>query len=109
MSEDVERIEEESVESTSVRSVNGEKALKRVKSKNESPVAKVICRDSYGIKFRVGRGFSLLELKEAGLSIEDARRMNLRIDLRRKTMHKENIDLIKDWLHSQSKLKEKDS
>ncbi|MCS7116347.1 MAG: ribosomal protein L13e [Nitrososphaerota archaeon] len=108
MSEDVERVEE-SVESVSVSSTDEKKVPKKVKSTNEPPVAKVICRDSHGIKFRVGRGFSLLELKEAGLSIEDARRMNLRIDLRRKTMHKENIDLIKDWLHSQSKLKEKDS
>ncbi|MEM2429961.1 MAG: ribosomal protein L13e [Nitrososphaerales archaeon] len=80
-----------------------------VKKTNElmslPPLPKVICKNSHSIKFRLGRGFSLLELKEAGLSIKDARRLNLRVDPRRKTAHKENIELIKNWLYSQSKVK----
>lgn len=97
MSEDIE--EEKSIK-------NSKKRVEKInKPINITPLPKVICRNSHGVKFRFGRGFSILELKEVGLSIKDARRLNLKIDPRRKTLHKENIELLKNWLYSQSKVK----
>jgi len=49
-------------------------------------------------KIRIGRGFSIGELKEAGLSISEAKKLGLYIDRRRKSIHKENIDILKDFL-----------
>jgi len=42
-----------------------------------------------------GQGFSLNELKEAGISKQDAQKMKLRIDSRRKSSHSENVETIK--------------
>ncbi|MEM2896643.1 MAG: ribosomal protein L13e [Candidatus Bathyarchaeia archaeon] len=39
-------------------------------------------------KLREGKGFSKLELKEAGLSLGLAKNLGLRIDKRRKSMNK---------------------
>lgn len=47
---------------------------------------------------RKGRGFSLGELKEAGLTVEKARAMGLYVDKRRKSIHKENVELLKRLL-----------
>ncbi len=49
-------------------------------------------------KTRKGRGFSLGELKEAGLTVEKARAMGLYVDKRRKSVHKENVELLKKLL-----------
>ncbi|MHA1216380.1 MAG: ribosomal protein L13e [Candidatus Thorarchaeota archaeon] len=46
-------------------------------------------------RWREGRGFSLGELKAAGLTVSQARRMGLRVDLRRKTTHPENVEIVK--------------
>ncbi len=43
---------------------------------------------------RNGRGFSSNELRKAGLNRADARRMQLPVDLRRKTTHDENVEII---------------
>ena len=45
-----------------------------------------------------GRGFSRAEAKEAGLSIKRARDMGLMVDLRRKTCHQENIEVLKQYV-----------
>ena len=45
-----------------------------------------------------GRGFSKEETTQAGLTIEEARRMGLIVDLRRKTVHPENIDALKQYM-----------
>lgn len=49
-------------------------------------------------RMRKGRGFSLGELKEAGLSLEKAKAMNIPVDKRRKSVHKENVELLKKFL-----------
>ena len=48
-------------------------------------------------KQRSGRGFSTEELKNAGLNFAEARRMGLPADLRRKTMHEENVEALKAY------------
>jgi ribosomal protein L13E len=44
---------------------------------------------------RTGRGYSLCELKEAGLDPRIARRGGLRVVVRRQTKHPENIEQLK--------------
>ncbi len=57
------------------------------------------------MSFRRGRGFSLSELKECGLTVLDARKKGLRVDELRRTKHEENIKALKAWLESQPKPK----
>jgi large subunit ribosomal protein L13e len=45
-----------------------------------------------------GRGFSSKETAQAGLTIEEARRMGLIVDIRRKTLHPENVDALKQYM-----------
>ena len=47
---------------------------------------------------RNGRGFSLHELKDAGISLADARWMAIPIDSRRKTNHANNVKALKDYV-----------
>ncbi|MCD6349039.1 MAG: ribosomal protein L13e [Candidatus Korarchaeota archaeon] len=44
---------------------------------------------------RVGRGFSIGELKEAGISLMEAKRKGIPIDQRRKTVHPWNVEALK--------------
>jgi len=53
---------------------------------------------------RRGRGFSREEIQQAGLTIEDARKMGLMVDLRRKTVYPENIDGLKQYMKDLEKL-----
>lgn len=53
---------------------------------------------------RSGRGFSLQELKDAGIGVADARWMAIPIDSRRKTHHPENVTLLKDYIKRVKKL-----
>lgn len=48
-----------------------------------------------GMKTREGRGYSLNELKAAGLSLLDAKRIGIFLDKRRKTTHSENVEYLK--------------
>lgn len=54
-------------------------------------------------KPREGRGFSLKEIKEAGLTISIAKKLNIPIDRRRKSSHKENVQKIIELLSKNSK------
>lgn len=45
---------------------------------------------------RKGRGFSLGELNEAGVSLEEARRLGIYVDKRRSTVHPENVEVLGD-------------
>jgi len=47
-------------------------------------------------KKRVGRGFSLSELKTVGISIKEAKKLGIYIDKRRKSLHEENVKKIKE-------------
>jgi large subunit ribosomal protein L13e len=51
-----------------------------------------------------GRGFSSEETAQAGLTINEARQMGLIVDLRRKTVHPENIDALKQYIKDLEKL-----
>ena len=73
---------------------------------NEAPRAMVKRRIGPVVKTRLGRGFSELELREAGLTTSDARRSGLAIDVRRSTKREDNIKLLKEWFEkSQSRKK----
>jgi ribosomal protein L13E len=46
-------------------------------------------------KQSIGRGFSLNELKEAGLNRQDAKKIGIPLDIKRKSLHDENVTCIK--------------
>jgi len=41
------------------------------------------------------RGFSLTELKNAGLTKQDAMKIGIPLDVKRKSMHNENVETLK--------------
>jgi large subunit ribosomal protein L13e len=45
-----------------------------------------------------GRGFSSEETAQAGLTIDEARHMGLIVDIRRNTVHPENVDALKQYM-----------
>lgn len=50
-----------------------------------------------GGKQRSGRGFSLEELKKAGLNPIQAKKLEIPVDSRRKTAHNQNVEAIKAY------------
>jgi len=46
---------------------------------------------------RSGRGFSLEELKKAGIDSAEAKKLELPVDRRRKTAHDQNVEVIKAY------------
>ncbi|MEM2849033.1 MAG: ribosomal protein L13e [Candidatus Bathyarchaeia archaeon] len=67
-----------------------------VSDKNLSKPVVKIPKAGYG--FREGRGFSMGELKEAGLSVGKARMMGLYVDTRRRSIRKDNVEALKRFL-----------
>ncbi len=53
---------------------------------------------------RVGRGFVREELKQANLTVKEARDMGLIVDLRRKTIHEQNVEILKQYTKDMEKL-----
>jgi len=49
---------------------------------------------------RGGRGFSRGELKEAGTTIKQALQAGITVDRRRRSVHNENVELLKTQLQS---------
>lgn len=66
--------------------------------RKEAPKAIVIRTVKGLVKIREGKGFSIGELKEAGLDVQKARKLGLYVDKRRKTIHKENVEALKKFL-----------
>ncbi|MBS7287600.1 MAG: ribosomal protein L13e, partial [Candidatus Freyarchaeota archaeon] len=58
-------------------------------------------------KVREGRGFSLGELKEANITLQDAKKIGLRVDVRRRSVHKENVESLKSFMKELQKAKKK--
>ena len=44
---------------------------------------------------RPGRGFSEPELQQAGITMDRARRLEIHVDLRRRTVYPANVDLLR--------------
>ena len=49
-------------------------------------------------RIRAGRGFSRGELREVNLSVKEALKLGIPVDIRRSTVHDENIDVLKSFL-----------
>jgi large subunit ribosomal protein L13e len=49
---------------------------------------------------REGRGFSLEEIKLAGLTFHEAKRLEIPIDQRRRTAHPKNVETLKEHLQT---------
>lgn len=49
-------------------------------------------------KIREGRGFSRKELKQVKLDVGRALKIGIPVDLRRKTEHKENVAILREYL-----------
>jgi hypothetical protein len=52
---------------------------------------------------RMGRGFSIDEVNQVGLPLKAARTMGLIVDLRRKTSHEDNIEILKQFMKKAGK------
>lgn len=55
------------------------------------------------LKLRGGRGFSLGEIKEAGLNVGKVRLLGMPVDTRRDTVHEENVKTLKETATSAEK------
>ncbi|MEM4311587.1 MAG: ribosomal protein L13e [Nitrososphaerales archaeon] len=71
---------------------------RKKKATQTPPLPIILSRNAR--KKRVGKGFSIAELKEASLSITEAKRLKLRIDKRRETLYKENVKALKAYLEA---------
>lgn len=60
-------------------------------------IAEPAVKSPVSARFRRGRGFSIEETVQSGLTVNDARKMGLFIDLRRKTTYPENIEALKQY------------
>ncbi|AOL17124.1 50S ribosomal protein L13e [Sulfolobus sp. A20] len=56
--------------------------------------------------YRVGKGFSVGEIVKAGLTIEKARKLGIYVDIRRKSVHEENIQMLKKFIENKTQQKD---
>jgi large subunit ribosomal protein L13e len=82
---------------TKVRKKEKKKKV-QFKPQGEAPNAIVVRKHHMLVKQRVGKGFSLGELKAVGLSVEQARKLKLKVDKRRSTVHPWNIEALQQYL-----------
>lgn len=69
------------------------KEQRRAMNKTATPV--VVRYHDGTFRMRESRGFSEAEVKEAGMTLVDARRLSLRVDPRRRTKLNENVRTLK--------------
>jgi len=53
-----------------------------------------------GGKQRSGRGFSAEELEKAGLNLAEAKRLEIPVDKRRKTVYDQNVEAVKVYVET---------
>ncbi len=70
-----------------VTELAGEKAVVKI--------PRLLRRKYSTVKLREGRGFSIPELREAGLTIADAKKLGIRVDKRRRSKHEWNVEKLK--------------
>ena len=51
-----------------------------------------------GGKDSTGKGFSIDEVKEAGVNVGEARHLGVPVDQRRSTSYPENVEALKEWI-----------
>ena len=51
-----------------------------------------------GGKQRLGKGFSIGELKKAGLNVKQVLKLGIFVDYRRRTLHEENVKVLEEFL-----------
>ena len=51
---------------------------------------------------REGRGFSINELREAGITLDQAKKLEIHIDKRRRSCRRENVEALKALLKALS-------
>lgn len=71
-------------------------------------VKATVISPSRNMNFRKGKGFSLSEIKQAGKSVQALRSMKIPIDFLRKSVHRDNIEILKNLKVSQTKLKKRE-
>jgi large subunit ribosomal protein L13e len=54
-------------------------------------------------KSKEGRGFSKEELREAALDFKKALKLGIPVDSKRRTLHEENVEALKEYLGSLKK------
>jgi len=51
-----------------------------------------------GARVKTGKGFSIEEVKEAGVNVGEARHLGVPVDQRRSTSYPENVEALKEWI-----------
>ena len=51
-----------------------------------------------GTRVKTGKGFSIDEVKEAGVNVGEARHLGVPVDQRRSTSYPENVEALKEWI-----------
>ncbi len=77
------------------------------KSGSPTPIVKTPILVRYGgvppRPIRVGKGFSVGEIKAVGLDVPTARKLGLYVDTRRRSVHQDNIKALSEWLEKLKK------
>jgi large subunit ribosomal protein L13e len=51
-----------------------------------------------GNKVRIGKGFSINELRSANITVFEARRLGIPVDVRRGTNYDDNVEILKEYI-----------
>ena len=62
----------------------------------EEEIKPVVYSSTRKSRIRKGRGFSLGEIKQAGLGLHEAKMLEIHIDNRRRTVHLRNVEVLKE-------------